>query len=110
VQFFEHGGAEGRGVDVDVRRDHLHRIQVEVAPTEQGQDFLGDADAVDEADVDAHGAVQCLECGGGKYALGRGLVKSDQNRSLRQLLQRIAIMWELPKAAIFDWGHSSVQD
>ncbi|MNN92697.1 hypothetical protein D3C81_2110140 [compost metagenome] len=55
MQFFEHGWAEGRGVDVNVGRHHLHRIQVEVAGTEQGQYFLGDTDAVDEADVDAHG-------------------------------------------------------
>ena len=38
-------------------RDHFYRIQIEIAPTEQGQDFLGDADAVDETDVDTHGAV-----------------------------------------------------
>ena len=57
AQLFEHFGAQGRGVDVDVGRHHLHRIQIEIAPTEQGQDFLGDADAVDEADVDTHGAV-----------------------------------------------------
>ena len=55
-QLFEDFGAQGRRVDVDVGRHHLHRIQVEIAPTEQGQDFLGNADAVDEADVDTHGA------------------------------------------------------
>ncbi len=55
VQFFEHGRAQGRCVDVDIGRNHLHRIEVEVTGTEQGQDFLGDTDAVDEADVDAHG-------------------------------------------------------
>ena len=54
-QFFEHLRAQGRRVDVDVRRNHLHRIQIEIAPTEDSQDFLGDADAVDEADVDTHG-------------------------------------------------------
>lgn len=56
AQFFEHVGAQGRRVDVDVGRHHFHRIQIEIAPTEQGQDFLGNADAVDEADVDTHGA------------------------------------------------------
>ena len=55
VQLFEHGGAERGSVDVDVRWHHFHGIEVEVAGTEQGQDFLGDADAVDKADVDAHG-------------------------------------------------------
>ncbi|MNL13772.1 hypothetical protein D3C87_1346910 [compost metagenome] len=57
-KLFEHLRAQGRGIDVDVGRDHLHRIQIEIAPTEDSQDFLGDADAVDEADVDTHGAVQ----------------------------------------------------
>ncbi|MNF89859.1 hypothetical protein D3C84_723990 [compost metagenome] len=57
TQLFENFRAQGRGVDVDVGRDHFHRIQIEIAPTEQGQDFLGDADAVDEADVDTHGAL-----------------------------------------------------
>lgn len=71
VQFFKYGGAEGGGVDVDVRRDHLHGVQVEVAGTEQGEDFLGDADAVDEADVDAHG-VRTVGNGGRQYALRRG--------------------------------------
>ncbi|MNM96229.1 hypothetical protein D3C81_1086970 [compost metagenome] len=55
AQFFEHVGAEGRGVDVDVRRHHLHGIQVEAASAEQRQDFLGDTDSIDEGDVDAHG-------------------------------------------------------
>ncbi|MNP19344.1 hypothetical protein D3C76_1118660 [compost metagenome] len=55
VQLFEDVRAEGRGVDVNVGRHHLHGVQVEVAGTEQGQYFLGDTDAVDEADVDAHG-------------------------------------------------------
>ncbi|MCY1415060.1 hypothetical protein D9M71_305280 [compost metagenome] len=54
AQLFEHLGAEGRRIDVDVGRDHLHGVQVETASTEQGQHFLGDADAVDEGDVDAH--------------------------------------------------------
>nr|BFE94753.1 hypothetical protein GCM10020185_52890 [Pseudomonas brassicacearum subsp. brassicacearum] len=57
AQLVEHLRAEGRGVDVDVGRHHLHRIQIEIAPTEQGQDFLGDADAVDKTDVDTHGAM-----------------------------------------------------
>ncbi|MNC68087.1 hypothetical protein D3C75_1186420 [compost metagenome] len=57
AQFLEHLRAQGRCIDVDVGRDHFHRIQVEVASTEQGQDFLGDADSIDEADVDTHGAV-----------------------------------------------------
>ncbi|MNQ65861.1 hypothetical protein D3C85_803300 [compost metagenome] len=54
AQLVEHRGAESRCVYVDVRRHHLHRIQVEIAPAEQGQDFLGDTNAVDKADVDAH--------------------------------------------------------
>ena len=57
TQLFENLGAEGWCVDIDVGRHHLYRIQIEIAPTEQGQDFLGDADAVDEADVDTHGAI-----------------------------------------------------
>jgi hypothetical protein len=72
AQFLEDFRAQGRGVDVDVGRDHFHRIQVQIAPTEQGQDFLGDTDAVDEADVDTHGAVWVLECGGWQVCLGAG--------------------------------------
>jgi len=55
AQFVEYLRAQGRGIDVDVGRDHLHRIQVEVTPAEQGQDFLGDADTVDKTDMDTHG-------------------------------------------------------
>ncbi|MNZ08856.1 hypothetical protein D3C78_256720 [compost metagenome] len=55
AQFVEHRGVEGGGVYIDVGRHHLHRIQVEVAAAEQGQDLLGDADAVDEGDVNSHG-------------------------------------------------------
>ena len=86
VELFEHRRAEGRGVDVDVWRDHFHGIQVEVAGTEQGEDFLGDTDAVDEADVDAHGgrelwpgkAIVCLNIVGAAlrpqdHALIRGV-------------------------------------
>ncbi|MNZ91600.1 hypothetical protein D3C78_1105900 [compost metagenome] len=73
AQLFKHLRAEGRGIDVNVRRDHFHRIQVEVSPAEQGQDFLGNADAVDEADVDTHGAVSVFcSAEGGNYALERG--------------------------------------
>ena len=64
AQFIQDLRAQGRGVDVDVGRHHFHRIQVEVAPAQQGQDFLGDADAVDEADVDTHGG------GGGFWGTG----------------------------------------
>ena len=54
AQLLEHRGAQGRCIDVDVWRYHLHRIEVQIASAKQRQDFLGDADAVDEADVDAH--------------------------------------------------------
>lgn len=54
AQLLEHGGAQGRCVDIDVWRYHLHRIEVQITPAKQRQDFLGDADAVDETDVDAH--------------------------------------------------------
>ncbi|MCY1370995.1 hypothetical protein D9M69_581200 [compost metagenome] len=57
AQFLENLRAQRRGVDINIGRDHFHRIQVQIAPAEQGQDFLGDTDAVDEADVDTHGAV-----------------------------------------------------
>ncbi|MNR04501.1 hypothetical protein D3C85_1204670 [compost metagenome] len=57
TQFLEDLRAQRRGVDINIGRDHFHRIQVQIAPAEQGQDFLGDTDAVDEADVDTHGAV-----------------------------------------------------
>ncbi|MNQ76419.1 hypothetical protein D3C85_912620 [compost metagenome] len=59
VEFVQHALGQGRRVDVDVGRDHLHRVQVEVARAEQRQDFLGDADAVDEGDVDSHGGSRC---------------------------------------------------
>ncbi|MCY1511144.1 hypothetical protein D9M68_455410 [compost metagenome] len=59
VEFVQHGPGQGRRVDVDVGRDHFHRVQVEVARAEQRQDFLGDADAVDEGDVDSHGGSRC---------------------------------------------------
>ncbi|MCY1404504.1 hypothetical protein D9M71_197130 [compost metagenome] len=54
AQLLQHLGAEGWRIDVDVRRHHLHGVQIETASTEQGQHFLGDSDAVDEGDVDAH--------------------------------------------------------
>ena len=54
AQFLQHFGTEGRRVDVDVRRHHFHRVQVQVAPAQQRQHLLGDADTVDEGDVDAH--------------------------------------------------------
>lgn len=54
AQLFEYLGAQGRRVDIDVWRYHLHRIEVQITPAKQRQDFLGDADAIDEADVDAH--------------------------------------------------------
>ena len=54
AQLLQDFGAEGRGIDIDVRRHHLHGVEVEAASAQQGQDFLGDADAVDEGDVDAH--------------------------------------------------------
>jgi hypothetical protein len=72
AQFIEHLGAERRCVDVDVRRHHLHSIEVEVAPTQQRQNFLGDADAVDKGDVDAHGTTG-LQGGGRQYARSAGL-------------------------------------
>ena len=56
AQLVEHLRAQGRGVDIHVGRDHFHRIQVEVAPAEQRQNFLGDADAVDKTDMDTHGS------------------------------------------------------
>ncbi|MNH07538.1 hypothetical protein D3C79_669320 [compost metagenome] len=95
VQLFEHVGAEGRGVDVDVRRHHLHGVQVEVAGAEQGQHFLGDADAVDETDVDAHGGgvqgcrrrpVCCSAQSRGKPAptwVGAGLPRDEAGRATR---------------------------
>ena len=55
AQLVEHLRAEGRGVDVDVGRHHLHGIQVEITPAEQRQNFLGDADTVDKTDMDTHG-------------------------------------------------------
>ena len=55
AQFFEYLGTERWRVDIDMRRNHLHGIEVEVAPAEQRKNFLGDADAIDEGDVDAHG-------------------------------------------------------
>ena len=55
AQLVEHLRAEGRGVDINVGRDHLHRIQIEVTPAQQCQDFLGDADTVDKTDMDTHG-------------------------------------------------------
>ena len=52
--------------------------QLQAIHAEQGQDFLGDADAVDEADVDTHGAV----LGSGMLRVasmpwGGGMVKPD---------------------------------
>ncbi len=64
VQLLEYIGTQGRRIDVDVGRHHFHGIQVQMTGTEQGQDFLGDTDAVDEADVDAHGALTGLYCRG----------------------------------------------
>ncbi|MNE82244.1 hypothetical protein D3C80_1789540 [compost metagenome] len=55
VEFVEHALGQGRGVDVHVGRDHLHRIQVEVARPQQCQDFLSDTHSVNEGDVDSHG-------------------------------------------------------
>ncbi|MNE07958.1 hypothetical protein D3C80_1005990 [compost metagenome] len=63
AQLFEYLRAEGRRIDIDVGRHHFHGIQVEIARTEQGEYFLGDADAVDEADVDTHGALRVLGSG-----------------------------------------------
>ncbi|MNN52935.1 hypothetical protein D3C81_1676650 [compost metagenome] len=61
VEFVEHRLAKGRRVDVDVRRDHLHRVEVEVARPKQRQDFLGDADTIGESDVDTHdGPFSCF--------------------------------------------------
>ncbi|MNI38079.1 hypothetical protein D3C73_922060 [compost metagenome] len=54
AQLLQHLGAEGRRIDVDVRRHHLHGVQIETAPAQQGEHFLGNSDAVDEGDVDAH--------------------------------------------------------
>jgi hypothetical protein len=42
-------------VDVDVWRLHLDGDDVEPPPREHGEDLLGDADAIREADVEAHG-------------------------------------------------------
>ena len=55
AQLVEHCGAQGRRVDIDVGRHHLYRVQVEIAPAEQGQHFLGDANAIDKGDVNTHG-------------------------------------------------------
>ncbi len=72
AQFLQHLRAEGRRIDVDVGRNHLHRIQVQVAPTEQRQDLLGDANAVDEADVDTHGTGYGSGREGRNYAISAG--------------------------------------
>jgi len=55
VQLFQDQRAERRRIDVDVGWDHLDGIEVEIASAKQCQHFLGDADTVDEADVDTHG-------------------------------------------------------
>ena len=55
AQFFKHRRAQGRRIDVDVGRHHLHGVQVEIAGTEQRQDFLGDADTINERHMDTHG-------------------------------------------------------
>ena len=55
AQLVEYLRAEGGCVDVDVGRDHLHRIQIEVTSAQQRQDFLGDANTVDKTDMDTHG-------------------------------------------------------
>ncbi|KPZ34702.1 hypothetical protein AN901_203573 [Pseudomonas syringae pv. theae] len=69
LEFFEHLMAEGRRINVDIGRHHLHGIQIQIAPTQNGQHFLGDTNAVDEADVDTHGALTVRGTEAGKYAL-----------------------------------------
>ncbi len=73
AQFFKHLRAQGRRVDIDIGRHHFHRIQVEIASAEQCQDFLGDSNAVDKADMDTHGRLGRSGCGVASTALARGI-------------------------------------
>ncbi len=61
LELFEHLMAERRRIDVHVGRYHLHRVQIQIASTQNRQHFLGDTDAVDEADMDAHEALTVRE-------------------------------------------------
>ncbi|MNC40158.1 hypothetical protein D3C75_888500 [compost metagenome] len=54
VEFVQHHRGQGWGIDVDVGRNHLHRIKIEVARPKQREDFLSDTDTVDKVDVDSH--------------------------------------------------------
>ncbi len=54
AQLVEHVRVDRGRVDIDVGRHHLHGIEVQVARHQQGEHFLGDADTVDEGNVDAH--------------------------------------------------------
>ncbi len=61
LELFKHLMAERRRIDVHVGRHHLHRVQIQIASTQDCQHFLGDTDAVDEADMDAHEALTARE-------------------------------------------------
>ncbi|MCY1372122.1 hypothetical protein D9M69_593060 [compost metagenome] len=54
MEFLEYSLGESWSVDVDVRWNHLHRVQIEIARAQKCQDFLGNTDAIDEGNVNSH--------------------------------------------------------
>ncbi|MCY1459846.1 hypothetical protein D9M71_773520 [compost metagenome] len=54
MEFFEYYLGESWSIDVDIRWNHLHRVQIEIASAQKCQDFLSNAHAIDERNVNSH--------------------------------------------------------